>query len=224
MLVGVESPGSPSFLDLDRHDLGLEHAVRDSPGGTGLAFESEVILFRSRYLMLARDVFGGNTHVAGAEWTGEGSDHGVHELRVAHFLTPPCLGHVVRRAAHAFCSACQSEFRIAKLQRLHRRNDGLDTGAAKPIHVHGGYGIRNSGLHGCNPRQVHVARFRVYDVAKRDMSDLRRFDIRSFHCGGRGYRARFNRRNSGKRTAERSNRRPGASNHHYFFSHVLLSI
>ena len=186
MFIGVEADRLALHHHLDRDDLRREPPLGDGPCGAFLAFQREGVLRLAADLMLGGNVLGGDAHVAGAERTGQGADHHVDRLGVAHLLAPAHRRHHIGAAAHVLGAAGQAEFGIPQHQRLDDRDRRLHPRPAQPVDVHRRGFLRHAGFHRGHPAQVHVPGFGVDDVAHRDMADLLGCDAGAGDGGLRG--------------------------------------
>ena len=123
----------------DRHDLVGEPAGLDGGDGPLLALERERVLALARDAPALGDVLGGLAHRVRVVPLGQARvDEPPAEGRVGHLAVAAVVGRLgleldVRRAGHRFDAAGDEHVAIADRDRVRRRVDRLEAGAAQPV-------------------------------------------------------------------------------------------
>jgi hypothetical protein len=190
-----------------------------------------VRLDRQRVLLLARDapfadqVLGRDAHVADAERIGQGGDHGVDQLGVAHAGAVAHRRRQVAAAAHHLDAATDAVVAIPEQDVLRRRHDALQPRRAQAVDRHRDRVHRQAGLDRGHARHVGKAAFGRNRVAHRHVVDRQRVDAgaldrRLHHAAGQ-----FRRFDLRQGAAKSANRRPHRTQyHHVTLIHVCLFL
>ncbi len=130
-----------------------------------LAFGGERVLVGARYVVAARDFFGGDAHVAGVDRAGQPfAQHRVDDLGVAHAVAPARALQQVRRVRHRLGAARDDRVDVADANRFDGVDDSLQPGPADAIDGFAGHLDRQAGLERRLARDVH-ARARLQHAA-----------------------------------------------------------
>jgi hypothetical protein len=142
------------------------------------------------------------------------ADHGVDQLGVAH-LGAVAQMHAVGRLAHAFLTAGDNDFGVARPDRLEAERHGAQAGAAQLIDAIGGLLDRDAGVDrrlagGVLPgsRRQHLPQHHFGHLARLDARALQRF--------ANGHLAQVVGRHRAQRAIERTGRGTGGSGYDNF--------
>ena len=123
----------------DRDDLVGEPAGLDGGDGALVALERERVLALARDAPALGDVLGGLAHRVRVVALGQARvDEPPAERRVGHLAVAAVVGRLgleqdVRRAGHRFDAAADEHVAVADRDRVRRRVDRLEPGAAQPV-------------------------------------------------------------------------------------------
>jgi hypothetical protein len=156
--------------------------------------------------VLFGQVLGGDAHMTDAERVGQGADHGIEHLGVAHARAGTHRGGQVGAARHDFDAAADGEIRVAEQDGLGRADDGLLGRTAQAIDGEGDRFHGHAALDRGIARDVGVAGFGRNDVADRGEGDGLGVDAGTGDGLLDHQAAQVGRLHAGQRTAEGAHR------------------
>ena len=157
-----------------------------------LGIVGEIVHFFSRDTPLLRYGLCRDTHMKTAECIRQSvSQHSILERYIAHAGAPSGFLYEIRCHRHTFRSACQYDFRIARLNHLSRQADGSQTGATHFIYGERRNLFRNTCAHSRQSRNTlalaclkNTTEYDFIDLIRRDSSTFYSFfhnDFAQFH-------------------------------------------
>ncbi len=175
--------------DVDRDELIVETAGLDGSHGALLALERERVLALAGDAPALGHVLGGLAHrvrvVAAGEFrVGEAPAEG----RIGHLARAAIVGGFgleldVRRAGHRFDAAADEHVTVADRDRVRRRVDRLEPGAAQPIDGQATDLDREVGQQQRHPRDVAVVLAGLVRAAEDHVLDEGRVEAGAIHHG-----------------------------------------
>jgi hypothetical protein len=164
-------------------DLAREPAAALGGDGLGVAVQGEGVLVGARDPAFGRERLGRDAERAGvAERLHAGIDEAPAERRVvarhrSGRERPLRLGLDVGRAAHRLHAGADRELGVAGHDGTGGLGDGLQAGAAEPVHRHARHGLREAGEEHGHARHVSVVLARLVRAAHEDVVDVRGVDV-----------------------------------------------
>src|SRR6266567_1865774 len=208
--------GTPFFCGAAKN-LRFEEAGLARANRLLMAFNGEAVLLLACDAVLFGDDFAGHAHVKVLIPVPQAVvDHGVDKLSIAEAVAGSRLLQKIGAVGHRFHAAGHYDFRFAQLDRLCRKRDGFQAGAADFVDGHRSDTRLATSLQRGLARGI-LAEAGLDDVAHDDFVDLPRFEIGAANGFGHDFGSEFGGGESGKATLKFADGRADGGNNHGSF-------